>query len=85
MLTAAAFGVIVSVLALAIGAHWAAVIYVVAQLPDVFYHHGYTVGVALAKVPATGIVGAFSTEAHGAITDIFAALALLAKTVIFEL
>src|SRR6516225_10662321 len=84
-LTAATLPVVVGVLAPAVGANRAAVVDIVAQLADVFDHHVHAVGVALAQVPAAGIVGPLAAEADGAVADVVPPLALIAEAVIFEL
>src|ERR671919_533865 len=76
-LPAAAFLVVVGVLALAVGTGGAAVVDVVAQLAHVFDHHVHAVRVALAQMAAAGVVGPPAAEADGAVADIGPALALL--------
>src|SRR6185436_12304919 len=75
-LPAAALLVVVGVLALAVGTHWAAVVDIVAQLAHVLDHHIHAVRVALAQVSAAGVVGALAAEANGAVRDVLAAFAL---------
>src|SRR6185503_19853270 len=84
-LPAAAFLVVVSVLALAVGTHGAAVVDIVAQLAHVLDHHIHAVRVALAQMPAAGVVGPLAAELDGAVADVVATLALLAEAVILEL
>src|SRR5205807_1282650 len=84
-LAAAAFAVIVCMLPLAVGANWARIIGIVAQLAGILDHHVHTVSVALAEMAAAGVVGPPAAELNGAARDIFAALAFLAEAVILEL
>src|SRR5437867_542531 len=84
-LPAAAFLVVVGVPALAVGTHGAAVVDVVAQLAHVLDHHVHAVRVALAQMPAAGVVGPLAAEADGAVADVLATIALLAETVVLEL
>ena len=84
-LPAAALLVVVGVLALAVRPDRTAVVDVVAQLAHVLDHHVHAVRVALAQVPAAGVVGALAAEPDGAVADVLAAFALLAEAVVLEL
>src|SRR5271169_757918 len=83
-LAAAAFPIVVSMLALAVGADRAGIIGVVAQLAGVLDDHVHAVSVALAEMPAAGIVGPPSAELDRTAADVFATFALLAEAVILE-
>src|SRR5882672_7410276 len=84
-LAAAALAVVVGVAALAVRSDRAGIIDVVAQLPDVLHHHVDAVGVALAQVPARGVVRPLAAELDGAVADVSPAFALLAEAVILQL
>src|SRR4029078_3488497 len=77
-LPASAFLVVVGVLALAVGADGTAVVDVLAQLAHVLDHHVHAVRIALAQMPAAGVVGALAAELDGAVADVLAALTPLA-------
>ena len=84
-LAAAAFAVVVGVLALAVGADRAGIVGVVAQLAGVLDDHVHAVGVALAQMAARGVVGPLAAERDRAVRHVVAALALFAEAVILEL
>src|SRR6187431_470094 len=75
-LAAAAFAVVIGVLALPVGADRAGVVDVMPQLAHVLDHHGDAVGVGLAQVPAGGVVRPLAAEFYRAVADVVAALAL---------
>src|SRR5262245_47421735 len=81
-LPAAALLVVVGVLALAVGTNGTRVVDVVAQLAHVLDHHVHAVRVALAQMPAAGVVGPLAAEADGAVRHVMAAFALLAEAVV---
>src|SRR5215510_2447620 len=84
-LPAAAFIIVVGVLAFAIRPYRTAVVDVMTQLAHVLDHHVHAVRLALAQMPAAGVVRPPSAEFDGAIADVVPALALLAEAVVLEL
>src|SRR6266581_4194055 len=84
-LAATAFLVIVGVPALAVGADRAGIVGVMAQLPGVLDDHVHAVGVALAEMPARGVVGPPAAKLDRPARHVLAALPLLAEPVILEL
>src|SRR5215469_585574 len=84
-LAAAALAVVESVLTLAIGPDGARIIGIVPQLTGVLDDHVHTVRVALAEMPAAGVVGTAAPQLYCAAADIFTALSLLAEPVILQL
>src|SRR5262249_11702647 len=81
----ATLAVVIGVLAPAIAADRAAVIDVMTQLADVLDHHVHAVRIALAQMPAAGIVRPLPAEANGAVADVLAAVALAAQAIILQL
>src|ERR1700733_9751404 len=61
-LAAAAFTIVVAVLALAVRSHRARVIDVMPKLSDIFDDHIHAVRIAFAQMPSGGVVGALSAE-----------------------
>src|SRR5262249_26499534 len=84
-LAAAAFLVVVGVLPFAVGADWAGIVGVVAELPRVLGHHVHAVGLALAQVTDRGVVWSLAAEVDRAVRDVLAAIAFFAETVILKL
>src|ERR1051326_4556049 len=84
-LAAAALAIVIGVAALAVGTDRAAVVHVMAQLAHVLDHHVDAVGVALAQMPAAGVVGSPPAEPDGAVAHVMPAFALLAEAVVLEL
>ena len=84
-LAAAALAIVIGVLAFAVRPDRAGIVDVVAKLADVLDHHVHAVRVALAQMPAGGVVRPLAAQPRDAGGDIFAALALLAEAVILQL
>src|SRR5215510_15446797 len=84
-LPAAAFIIVVGVLAFAIRPYRTAVVDVMTQLAHVLDHHVHAVRVALAQMPAAGVVRPPSAEADAAVAHVLTAFALFAEAVVFEL
>src|SRR5262249_12338446 len=84
-LPAAAFSIVIAVIAFAVGTYGTTVVHVVTQLTHVLDHHVHPVRVALAKMSAARIVRPPSAELDGAIADVVPALALLAEPIVLKL